>query len=310
MQISRLFQIIYILLEKGSITAPDLAERFEVSVRTIYRDIDALSQAGIPIYASQGKGGGISLTDNFILNKSLLSEKEQDEILLALQSLSAVRYPEINEVLIKLGSLFKKSEVSWIEVDFSPWGSDVSQKEEFNLIKEAILKQHVILFSYFNNTGVKSERYVEPKKLLFKDKSWYLMGYCLQRRSCRTFKISRMSGIHITEDTCTHSDTQDDLSGNSKDDTSLTIPLKLKISENGAYRVYEDFNEKDVTKKEDGSYFVDVHLPVGEWIYNFLFSYGPLLEVVEPQNVRLEMINRIENMLRNYKTTTNVNPHV
>lgn len=108
MQISRLFQIIYILLEKKSVTAGELAEHFEVSVRTIYRDIDALSQAGIPIYASQGKGGGISLLDNFVLDKSLITEKEQDEILLALQSLSAVQYPELDNVLSKLNSLFKK----------------------------------------------------------------------------------------------------------------------------------------------------------------------------------------------------------
>ncbi len=195
MQISRLFQIIYILLEKKSTTAGYLAEHFEVSVRTIYRDIDALCQAGIPIYASQGKGGGITLVDQFVLNKSLLSEKEQDEILLSLQSLSAVGYPEPYGVLPKLSSLFKKSNVNWVEVDFSSWGSDHRQKEVFSFLKNAILEQYTITFSYFSVAGEKSDRRVEPVKLLFKDKSWYLQGYCLQRMGYRTFKITRMSHL-------------------------------------------------------------------------------------------------------------------
>ncbi len=128
MQISRLFQIIYILLKKKSITARELSDHFEVSVRTIYRDIDALCQAGIPIYSSQGKGGGISLVDKFIFDKSLFSEVEQDKILLALQSLSAVGYDDINDVLSKLSNLFQKSDINWIEVDFSNWGSEKKQK--------------------------------------------------------------------------------------------------------------------------------------------------------------------------------------
>lgn len=305
MQISRLFQIIYIILEKGTVTAPELAKRFEVSVRTIYRDIEALSQAGIPIYASQGKGGGISLAEKFILNKSLLSEKEQDEILIALQSLSAVRYPEQDDVLSKLSSLFLKSKVNWIEVEFSTWGSDQNQKEVFSLLKDAILKQQVIAFSYFNVAGEKSDRRVEPIKLLFKDKSWYLKGYCLQRASYRTFKITRISDVRSTGDPCVHLTSQEQISaGSSNDSTPVTIPLKLKISAEGAYRVYDDFCEKDMIKNKDGSYIIHASMPSGEWIFNYLFSYGPLLEVIEPQSIRLEMKNRIKNMANKYQLIT------
>ncbi|MDR1136903.1 MAG: HTH domain-containing protein, partial [Synergistaceae bacterium] len=120
MRIGRLFSIVYYLLEKKESTGKELAERFEVSVRTIYRDIDTLSGADIPIYTNQGKGGGIVILDNFVLNKAVLSEKEQDEILLALQNLSATRYPDIDSILSRLSSLFKKSDVNWIEVDYSP----------------------------------------------------------------------------------------------------------------------------------------------------------------------------------------------
>ena len=132
MQINRLFEIIYILLNKKLITATELAEHFEVSVRTIYRDIDTLSSAGIPIYAVQGKGGGISLLDDYILDKSLLSEKEQHEILYALHSLSGAKAPESDDVLERLNHLVNKNKTSWIEVDFSPWGSD--EKNHISLL--------------------------------------------------------------------------------------------------------------------------------------------------------------------------------
>ncbi|MFL0196025.1 helix-turn-helix transcriptional regulator [Clostridium sp. WILCCON 0269] len=303
MQISRLFKIVYILLEKKSVTAGKLAEHFEVSVRTIYRDIDALCQAGIPIYASQGKGGGISLLNNFVLDKSLLSEKEQDKILLALQSLSAVQYPELDDVLSKLSSLFKKGNISWIEVDFSNWGSDKNQKKVFSLLKDAIIEHLVITFSYFNISGEKSHRKVEPLKLLFKDKAWYLQGYCRQKITYRTFKISRMSDIHITEESCMHQSSQE-LITKSPDEACEQVKLTLKISSEGAYRVYDDFEEENIIRNKDDSYTVIISLPGGEWIYNYLFSFGTMLEVIEPQSIRKEISIRLDNMVSKYHSKT------
>lgn len=304
MQISRLFQIIYILLEKKSITAGELAEHLEVSVRTIYRDIDALSQAGIPIYASQGKGGGISLLDNFVLDKSLLSEKEQDKILLALQSLSAVQYPELDDVLSKLNSLFKKSNINWIEVDFSNWGNDKKQKEVFSLLKDAILEHLVIIFFYFNISGEKSHRKVEPLKLLFRDKAWYLQGYCLQKMALRTFKISRMSDIHITEESCMHQSLQELMTKSPDKACNRQVKLTLKISPEGAYRIYDDFEEENIIRNKDDSYTVIVSMPDGEWIYNYLFSFGTMLEVIEPESVRKEISIRLDNMVNKYHSKT------
>lgn len=76
MQESRLFRILYYLLDKGQATAPELAEKFEVSVRTIYRDIDAMSSAGIPIYVTTGRNGGIRFLDGHILDKTFFSSGE------------------------------------------------------------------------------------------------------------------------------------------------------------------------------------------------------------------------------------------
>ncbi|MFQ7235187.1 MAG: helix-turn-helix transcriptional regulator, partial [Enterococcus hulanensis] len=104
----RLFQMVYYLMDKGNTTAPELAEKFEVSIRTIYRDIDILSAAGIPVYTTQGKGGGIFLPENFVLNRSLISEEEQNQILTALQGLSGVDEQSNQALLKKLGSVFQK----------------------------------------------------------------------------------------------------------------------------------------------------------------------------------------------------------
>ncbi|MBQ1274130.1 MAG: HTH domain-containing protein, partial [Cellulosilyticum sp.] len=137
MQLNRLFEIVYILLNRKQVTARELAQRFEVSTRTIYRDIESLTEAGVPVYTNKGKGGGISLLDNFILNKSYLNTNEQQEILTALQGLKVTAYTPQNQVIDKLSALFGSEEEEWITVDFGSW--DTSEKEKFDLIKMGIL---------------------------------------------------------------------------------------------------------------------------------------------------------------------------
>jgi predicted DNA-binding transcriptional regulator YafY len=299
MQISRLFGIVYYLLEKKESTGKELADRFGVSVRTIYRDIDTLSGAGIPIYTNQGKGGGILILDNFILNKSILSEKEQDEILLALQNLSAARYPDIDFILSRLSSLFKKSDVNWIEVDYSPWGSDEIKKGNFNMLKMAVLGKQIIKFEYHNNSAAKSIRRVGPIKLVFKDKAWYLKAYCYDKKAGRTFKISRMANIEITGDIFGQRE-QDEIPAELEDNQFREfIDIQLKISPAGAYRIYDDFSEKEITKHEDGSFTVIASMPVGDWLSNYILAYGPVIEAIEPQSLRDAVIGKMKVLMKN-----------
>ncbi|WP_246772765.1 WYL domain-containing protein, partial [Paenibacillus polymyxa] len=158
---------------------------------------------------------------------------------------------------------------NWIEVDFSPWGSQNSQRQLFTLIRNAIITNRVIKFRYYNVAGEQSYRSVEPAKLLFKDKSWYMEGYCLNTESHRVFKISR------------------------------TIEVTLHISAQGAYRVYDEFAEKTITQKEDGSYSVTAQFPVGNWLDSYLLSFGPLLIGVSPEQVRTRILSHLETMKRN-----------
>lgn len=308
MQISRLFQVVYILLEKGTVTAPELAELFEVSVRTIYRDVETLSQAGVPIYTTQGKGGGISLSDRFVLNKSLLSDKEQDEILFALQSLSAAQLPDTDEVFAKLSSLFRKNNTNWIEVDFSSWGSGQKQKELYALLKQAILEHKVISFTYLSAAGEQKSRRAAPVKLLFKDRAWYIEAYSFEQHALRTFKITRMSNVQLLDgDEGKRLEIQQEwieATGISRAEVkvneTLKISLLLKIEPAGAYRVVDEFKEENISNQEDGSFLVTSELPSGEWLYPYLLSYGDLLEVIEPAPVRLEMNNRTVKMAKKY----------
>ena len=166
MQTERLFKIVYYLLDKKNVTAQELAEYLGVSKRTVFRDIDTLSVSGIPVYAGKGNGGGIRLMDNFVLNKSVLSESEQNEILLALHGLSAVKTEETGQVLKKLSSFFNKSYPNWIEVQF------VSRTNRFfSDIKTAIFEKRIVEFDYFNSYGQKRRRRVEPMQLWFNSKA-------------------------------------------------------------------------------------------------------------------------------------------
>lgn len=148
MQESRLFKIVYHLLDKGQATAPELAEKFEVSVRTIYRDLDALSGAGIPIYTESGRNGGIRLMSDFVLDRAVLSEEEKQEILTAIQSINFTKNISSSQILQKLSAIFNLNMENWIEVDFSRWGDKGTDNEKFELLKSAVIHQKCVKIRY------------------------------------------------------------------------------------------------------------------------------------------------------------------
>lgn len=301
MQINRLFETVYILLDKNIVTAKELAKHFEVSSRTIYRDVDTLSSAGIPIYATKGKNGGISLLDNFVLNKSVLSENEQNEILIALQSLMATGYPSIDITLSKLSSFFRKENYNWIEVDFSNWGSNEHLKEKFDILKNAIINNKIITFEYYSSKGEKTNRRIEPTKLSFKAKSWYLKGFCLTRNEDRTFKITRMFNVKLTEEIYTKKHLDEVLIESEKNGVNSLINLKLRFSSNVAYRIYDEFDKEAIINNKDGTFNVDTSLPKGVWIYDYILSFGTTIEVLEPIKVREVIKAKLQDMLNKYK---------
>lgn len=301
MQVNRLFEMIYILLGRESVTAKELAERFEVSTRTIYRDLDILSSAGIPIYTSKGSGGGIRLLESFTLDKSLLSKEEQSEILMGLQVLKGARYPDTQEVISKIGSLFNKSEYDWIEVDFSGWGSSKEEQEKFTTIKRAIIEEKMISFEYLSSYGVKTLRTVAPVRLVFKAQSWYVQAYCKLKEDYRTFKLMRIRHLQCIDERFHRKDFKvGPIEPQSLEDTPV-ITVKLRFEPYMAFRVYDQFAEDAIKHGEDGSIEVTASYPQGEWIYSYILSFGPAVTVVEPKEVRDKVAYMLGETLKKYR---------
>ncbi|WOO36792.1 YafY family protein [Anaerocolumna sp. AGMB13020] len=306
MQISRLFEIVYILLDKKSITAGELAERFEVSVRTIYRDIESLSVAGIPIYAERGKNGGIRLMDNYILNKSVLSEQEKKEILAALNGLVQTRVADYS-ALNKLTSFFgtqSADESNWVSIDFSDWSG---KKQAFlELLKTSILNCQVLTFSYYNSSGVQSDRTVYPVQLWFKARTWYLKAFCLDKKAYRTFRLTRIRNVGTTGETfhreelsmkadlaAIQADKKEiadtGIAGYSEQIQGASVAFELWVQREMAYRVYDEFEEEEIRELENGDFLINGYYPMDNWVYGMILSFGDKAKVIRPDFLREEI---------------------
>ncbi|WBB32313.1 YafY family transcriptional regulator [Parvimonas micra] len=302
MRDSRLFRILYYVLEKGKVTANELSEKFEVSVRTIYRDIDVISSAGIPIYATQGKGGGIEIADDFVLKKSLLSEKEQEQILVALKGLEGINKQYENELLTKLSAFFKIKNTNWIEVDFTNWQRGNEYDELFNDIKLAIINKNIIRFTYFSSNEKETSREVKPIRLLFKGWDWYVYTFCLLRNEFRYFKLSRIRDLKILDEN--FEDSYEDVVLIKEMEYKDTVRVKLKFDRKVAFRVYDEMG--DIKEDEQGNLYAEIELPNDYNLYNYIFSFGESVEVLEPIEIRNNIRDMINKMSRIYNMTRGV----
>ena len=194
--IDRLIQIIFLLLRHENITAKQLAQELGVSTRTIYRDINTLSIAGIPITSQKGYGGGLSLLEGFALDKSYFTQEEQSNIIQALQILKSSHYPDADRTLNKVAGLFSHTlQSDWLEIDFSYWGSPEKERRNMTALERAVINKYVIKFTYYNSELTITEQTVEPLKLLFKSHSWYLIAFSRRRKEIRTYKLSRIRNL-------------------------------------------------------------------------------------------------------------------
>lgn len=288
-------------------TAAELAQRFEVSVRTIYRDIDTLSMAGIPIYTTKGRNGGISLTEQFVLDKMLVSKQEQQQILAALASLKETGAHESEEILDKLGDFFKERPENWVAIDFSDWSG--RRKELFNQIRDAILNRRVMQFDYYGQYGEMSHRCVEPVQLLFKEYTWYVRAFCRTRQAMRLFKVLRMKRVLVLEETFTpiegisHLPEDEQLMQSDKLAEYGVRPtdITIWIDKQEAYRIYDRFEEEEITVLPDGNFRIQLNCLADDWIYGVILSFGPSAKVLGPEWIKRELHARIENMKKMYE---------
>lgn len=278
MQESRLFKIVYHLLDKGQATAPELAEKFEVSVRTIYRDIDALSEAGIPVYAEAGRKGGIHLMDGFVLNKAILSEQEKQDILVALQSINTAQNAGSSQIAQKLSAVFQMNSENWLEVDFSRWGNKEFDNEKFERLKLAVIHCKCVKIHYASSYEVISERIVQPCKLVYKAKAWYLKAFCTERQDWRIFKLNRILDLELLDDSFPHRNFPKSMGISEKEYNQITLRFPKEM----AFRVYDEFDETQVQRQANGDLIVSANMPEDAWLIGFLLSFGTQVDILSP----------------------------
>ena len=299
MKINRLIEIITILLNRQTVTAKELADRFGISTRTIYRDVDALSSAGIPIYTDKGKGGGISLLEDYTLNKTLLSKNESEGLILALKAMGSTDYPEADALLEKISSIFKSNMAhDWIEVEFESWSSKVNEDNKFGKIRDAIINSIGVNFDYINGRGVKSNRNAEPVKLMFNANTWYLIAYCHKRLEHRMFRLSRIKNVRLTDKHFTNRIISD-ADKHATVDAPL-IALKMRCEEKVLNRLYDTFDEQFISRNDDGTFDLTVDIPDEEWICGYVLSFGNCAEILEPEHLREEVRNRAKEVFEKY----------
>ena len=286
MKIDRLIGVLSILLQEDKTTAPELAERFDVSRRTINRDIEDLCKAGIPIRTVQGTGGGISIMDGYRMDRTILTSRDMQMILAGLRSLDSVSgssyYGQLMEKIQAGSSEFISGRDS-ILIDLSSWYRD-SLAPKIEMIQDAIGDRHFVRFRYYAPSG-ESERTVEPYYLVFRWSSWYLWGWCTDRKDYRLFKLNRMVRVTETDKEFVCRDApMPDLS------TEKIFPGDIKVkalfSPHMKWRLVEEFGPHCFSDADDGKLLFTADYTDMENLVTWLMTFGAKAEVLEPKEAR------------------------
>lgn len=303
MKIDRLIGILSILLQKEDVTTSYLAERFEVSKRTIARDIDNLSRAGIPVVTRQGKNGGISIMEGYQIDRTLLTYSDMKAILTGLGSLDSIsdnnRYqqlmmklsadsdsvlPNNNHILINLSSWYKSTLAPKIE-----------------LIQEAIDKGEHIRFTYYSPKG-ESERILEPYYLMFQWSSWYVWGYCLERKDFRMFKLNRMDMPEKTGENFRMRQLPGISTAPEHYFPDSEIEISALFEPSMKWRLIEEYGMECFIEQDDGKLLFQHGFVDRENVLSWILSFGQEVELLEPRELRKQLLEVVENISNRYQT--------
>ncbi|NOX34920.1 MAG: YafY family transcriptional regulator [Deltaproteobacteria bacterium] len=308
MRIDRMLSIVVILLNRRKITAKELARRFEVSLRTIYRDIESINMAGIPVISNQGTYGGYEIPENYKLNKQYLSISDLRSILSALKGINAALDDrDIELIFEKIQSLLPDNEKSdsakgseVIVFDTLGWGKYDKSAKKIQQLYDAIKSTRLIEISYMDSQGKPSVRVVEPMTVIQKGFSWYLFGFCRKRNAVRLFKLTRMKQIIVLTDMFERK--QDDYRkiGEKWHTPEKNIDVVLKFSAKVKHLVEDHHETSQILAESDESMTVKAIFPRGKWLLGMILSYGNDVEVLSPESLRREIQNRISQMASVY----------
>ncbi|WP_127530837.1 helix-turn-helix transcriptional regulator [Paenibacillus kobensis] len=295
MRLERLLAITMLLLNRRRISAKELSERFEVSLRTIYRDVDSINQAGIPVISYAGATGGYELMDRYGIDRQHISLDELQSIIIALNGVQGIMDEHhVAGLLDKVGALLTTSEQGDVErmsnafmIDLNPWHSAEDEQDRLHQIRVAARDRRVVAFVYTDNYSQMSERHVELHSIVLKGYVWYAYGYCRLREDFRTFRLSRIRDIQVTDETFEPREDrpqQPDLLRRHPGERSRypLIEMKLRFAPTARARVL-DFCSSDQIETETNGYMrVTASMPDDPWLIGFLLSLGANVEILSP----------------------------
>lgn len=302
MKIDRLIGILSILLQKDKTTASELAEKFEVSRRTILRDIDDISRAGIPIMTEQGRDGGISVMEGFRIDRTLLSEEDMHSILSGLQSLNSVsengRYRQLMDKLSPKRTDMMNAD-NHIIIDLSSWDrSTVSDK--IALIKAAMENNETISFTYYSPSG-ESRRTIEPYHLIFQWSGWYVWGYCTKRCDWRLFKLTRITELIRTGEKCAKREVPE-YSCDKLLHAKGGITAEVRFDKSVKWRIIDEFGTELPRYDDEGNILLSFTWADVPSFYQYILTFGDKAEIISPEEYREEFYELLKNIEVKYET--------
>lgn len=311
MQIDELFELAYILIDKKQVTAKEMSVRFGVSVRTIYRWVEALSASGIPVHAVQGRGGGIAISEKYALDKTVLTEEERLAIVSSVKALSKLSGSQkstlsANAKAAEKISNLTSTEADWLEVDFAPWSPEgQGVRELFGTLRDSILKKQQVGFDYFSSDGKKARRIVHPWKLVYRGQAWYLLGWCTERKTGRYFKLSRM--LNVTQTSRSADINYKNVHGavaqkNAEiNSEKKLIQIKANVSAKKAFYFLDTFACSKIEPTPDESLTVTFSAPEETWLCGFLLSFGAELKIISPKEIKDKIIKMAKETFSQYE---------
>lgn len=309
MKVERLISIIMVLLDKERISAQTLADRFEVSLRTIYRDIDAINMAGIPVRSISGVGGGIEIMPNYKMDRKTFSTNDLSAILMGLSNISNMtQSKELSNALAKVKSFIPANSAKDIElkanqiyIDLSPWMGGRDAHNYLEMIKKALHEKNNLSFDYADRYGNKTTRLVEPYQLVMKNSHWYVHGYCLKRNDFRLFRLFRMSNLQLEDTFFTPRDFEKPQLDFTDEVATMVETIQIRIHQSVMDRVLDFCAYEEFSPDGDDHYMVNFPFIENDYYYTILFSFGNKCECLEPQHIRTEMKRRVNELATMYE---------
>lgn len=299
MKIDRLIAIMNYLLRHGKTSAQKLSEEFEVSVRTIVRDMETLGHAGIPIQSTCGADGGYSIIDTYVMDRKVISRQDYDHIITALYALlSAYADKGIEQTMDKLLPFYANKEHP-VRLDFSVANEKCDINAFIKILEGAIRQQRTVTFRYTNNENMVKQIEVEPVRLEFKWYSWYLIAFHPGHQDYCMFKLVRMEDIAVLEkeNTVNHVERDIVLQDERK---GITVTLRGNAVIRSKCREYLN---GEVTKEyQNGDFEFRFSVPESEvYWYGVILSFGNNVTILEPQSVIERILATCDEVRKHYE---------